>query len=247
METESQLELVEKEFKKELQVNQKALKALLETTFKNFTPELMQKSIYEGLLRGFLFRDFLDKSVYAIKYGEGYSLVTSIDRARKIGMKSNVVGTTEPIYEEKDGEIVACSVTIKRKFNEYIGDFTAKPYFKEYFKEGKTYNGKKTPSMWDKMPRTMIAKVAEMAALRKACPEELSQSYVEEEMQQEVLSGEVLDDKYKSEIAKLKTVEEVKAYHKINAGQGKEFDKAIIEKVKELEVSKGIKELNENL
>jgi hypothetical protein len=29
---------------------------------------------------------------------------------------------------------------------------------------------------------TMIAKVAEMHALRKACPEELAKSYIEEEM-----------------------------------------------------------------
>ncbi len=234
MPKESQLEIVEKEYKKELQGNPKALKALLETTFKGFTSELMQKAIFEGMMRGLTFKDFLEKNVYAIKYGEGYSLVTSIDRARKIGMKSNVVGTNEPVYEENDKGLISCSVTVKRKFDDYIGDFTAKVYFQEYCKPGKVYNGKTTPSMWDKMPRTMIAKVAEMAALRKACPEELSQAYIEEEMQSEVTFADTLDSKVKAEIDAIKTLSELKDYYQGNKGKGKEFDKYVVDKKKEL-------------
>lgn len=161
---------------------------LLETVFKGLSEENMKKAIMEGVIRGFTFKDFLEKNVYAIKYGQGYSLVTSIDNNRKIGMKSGIVGTDAPIYtmtsEKTPGGIPkpeSATITVHKKTGDHIGDFTATVYFDEYYKEGKTWDGKYTPSMWDTKPRTMIAKVAEMHALRKACPEELAQSYVEEE------------------------------------------------------------------
>ena len=61
--------------------------ALLATTFKGLTEPSMKRAIMEGMIRGFQFKDFLEKNVYAIPYGETYSLVTSIDYARKIGTK----------------------------------------------------------------------------------------------------------------------------------------------------------------
>lgn len=158
--------------------------ALLETTFKGLSETSMKKAIMEGVIRGFDFKDFLEKNVYAIPFKEGYSLVTSIDYARKRGMKSGIVGVNAPTYETDPTDpkkVVACSVTVKRKVGEYVGDYTALVYFDEYYKEGK--NG--YPSLWDSKPRTMIAKVAEMHALRKACPEELSQVYTEEEFRDE--------------------------------------------------------------
>lgn len=167
----------------------KVATALLETTFKGLTQENMKKAIMEGVIRGYTFKDFLEKNIYAIKYGDGYSLVTSIDDARKRGMKSNVVGTAAPIYEMSDEKTpagipkpISCTITVKRLVGTTIGEFTAQVYFDEYYKEGKTWNGEYKPSMWDQKPRTMIAKVAEMHALRKACPEELAQAYIEEEL-----------------------------------------------------------------
>lgn len=154
----------------------KVANALLETTFKDFSVENMKKAIMEGVIRGFSFKNFLEKDVYAIKYGDGYSLITSIDYSRKIAMKSNVVGIGRPEYQmSEDGKtIISCSITVKRKVGSTIGEFSAEVYFDEY-------NTKK--NLWITKPRTMIAKVAEMHALRKACPEELSIAYVEEEMQ----------------------------------------------------------------
>lgn len=162
--------------------------ALLETTFKGLSMENMQKAILEGVIRGFTFKDFLEKKVYAIKYGQGYSLVTSIDNNRVIGMRSGIVGTDAPIYtmtEEKTPAGIpkpeSATITVHRKVGDHVGAFTATVYFDEYYKPGSEYNGQYKPSMWDQKPRTMIAKVAEMHALRKACPEELAQAYVEEE------------------------------------------------------------------
>jgi hypothetical protein len=170
----------------------KVANALLENTFKNFTVDNMKKAIMEGVIRGFTFKDFLEKKVYAIKYGDGYSLVTSIDHNRVIGMRSGVVGISAPTFTMTDEKTVSnipkpesCSITVKKKVGSTVGEFTAEVYFDEYYKAGKTYDGKYTPSMWDQKPRTMIAKVAEMHALRKACQEELAQAYVEEEMQKE--------------------------------------------------------------
>jgi hypothetical protein len=145
---------------------------LLTTTFKGLTAPVAKQAMLEGVMRGFTFKDFLEKNIYAVPFSSGYSLITSIDYARKIGMKSGVIGKSAPSYEEKDGKIISCSITIKKLVNEHIGDFTATVYFNEYT------TGR---NQWASKPRTMIAKVAEMHALRMACPEELSQSYVEEE------------------------------------------------------------------
>ena len=156
----------------------KTQKLLLGTTFKGLSLQNMAAAIMEGKIRGFTIQNFLERDVYAIPFGQGYSLVTSIDYARKIGMRSSIVGKTAPVFKEKDGRIISCTVTVKRLIGGVVGDFTATVYFAEYT------TGK---NQWVTKPRTMIAKVAEMHALRMACPEEMSQVYVEEEKEQEVL------------------------------------------------------------
>ena len=101
-------------------------------------------------------------------------------------MRSNIVGKKAPEFEiGEDKKIISCTVTVQRKIDGYVGDFTATVYFDEYYKAGR--NG--YPSLWNSKPRTMISKVAEMHALRMACPEELSQSYIEEEIEAENFEG----------------------------------------------------------
>ncbi|WP_457635819.1 recombinase RecT [Persephonella sp.] len=157
--------------------DRETMQMLLNTTFKGLSEAKAKMAAMEAVMRGFQFKDFLEKNVYAIPFKGEYSLVTSIDYARKVGMRSGVVGVSEPIYEEdENGKIISCTITVKRKFGDYVGDYTAKVYFDE-FNTG--YN------LWKSKPRIMIAKVAEMHALRKACPEELSQHYTEEEFQME--------------------------------------------------------------
>jgi|ERR1035437_1777111 hypothetical protein len=204
METKkSQLQVVEQEYLLEIKANPKALNALLETTFKGFSPDLMQKAIFEGMLRGFKFIDFLQKDVYAIPYGNSYSLVSSIDFARKIAMRSGLAGKSAPTYQEGDNGPVSCTITVKRNANGLIGEYTATVFFNEY------NTGK---NLWIKMPRTMIAKVAEMHALRSAFPEEMAKQYITEEMQKPVeeVQAEENFNQYEAKIKACKSVEEIK-------------------------------------
>ena len=172
MNTNTSIENIRSEVSREL-ANPQTLEILAAMTFKGLKIENVKLAITEGLIRGFTFKDFLEKNVYAIPYGDGYSLVTSIDQARKIGMRSGVVGKSEPTYEMDGQRIIACSVTIKRELpSGKVGEFSSKVYFAEYTT---------SKNQWASKPRTMIAKVAEMHALRMAAPEEMSQLYVEEE------------------------------------------------------------------
>lgn len=151
-------------------------RALLATTFKGLSDGSMRQAIFEGVMRGFKFKDFLERNVYAIPFKDGYSLVTSIDYARKIGMKSGVVGKSAPTFEFDGKKLASCTITIKRRVAQDIGEFTATVFFDEYS------TGR---NLWSSKPRTMIAKVAEMHALRMACPEEMAQTYTEEELDKE--------------------------------------------------------------
>ncbi len=175
MTRESQVAVINAEITREL-ADPAVGRALLATTFKGLNPVSMKQAIMEGMIRGFNFKDFLQKNVYAIPYGQAYSLVTSIDFARKRGMRAGIVGKEAPKYVMDGNKIVSCSVTVKRRVDGYVGEYTAEVYFDEYT------TGK---NLWTTKPRTMIAKVAEMHALRMACPEELSQMYTEEEFHSE--------------------------------------------------------------
>jgi len=222
----STLEIINKEIQKEI-AKPEIVTQLLNTTFKGLTQTSMKQAITEGMMRGFTFKDFLEKNIYAIPFGQGYSLITSIDYARKIGMRNGIVGISEPIYTYSDPEnkiILACKITVKRKMADgYVGEYTAAVDFKEF-------NTNK--NQWLSKPKIMIAKVAEMHALRKACPEELSQAYVEEEKQTPVQTPS--EEKYIKDLVAIKTTEELKTYYLANKGQGKEFDKAVTIKKKEL-------------
>lgn len=205
------------------------LNALVATTFKGLSTQNLRRALMEGMMRGFTFQDFLEKNIYAIPFKDAYSLVTSIDHARKIGQKNGVVGSSDPVYEEKDGKIIKCTITVKKKVKDYVGEFTATVYFDEY------NTGR---SLWVNKPRTMIAKVAEMHALRKACPEELSQSYVEEEYQKEseiIIDADPVTSELRQKIADAKSIKDLKDIYEENKGIGKEFTKLLTDKKKEIQ------------
>lgn len=215
----NKLQTINEEINKELTAD--TSRALLATTFKGLTAVVMKQAIMEGMIRGFEFKDFLEKNVYAIPFKDGYSLITSIDYARKVGMRSGVVGVSAPVYEEKEGKVISCTITVKRKVGETIGEYSSTVFFEEYS------TGR---NLWTTKPRTMIAKVAEMHSLRKACPEELSQAYTEEEVVKESASVGVVEitEDVKLLVEKATTEEELKKVWDKHKGLGKDFAKMVV-------------------
>ena len=57
---------------------------ILIPTFKGLQVASAKQAMLEGMMRGFTFKDFLEKNIYAIPFSSGYSLVTSVDYVRKI-------------------------------------------------------------------------------------------------------------------------------------------------------------------
>lgn len=142
------------------------------------------------------------RQIYAIhrksNNEEKMSIQTSIDGFRVIAERSgDYAGQDEPVFNEVDGKIISCKVTVYRfksaqkyaiptRYAAAVGVV----YWDEYVQLVDEYvNGKKTgvkkpSSMWAKMPHTMLSKVAEAQALRKAYPQDLSGLYTGEEMTQ---------------------------------------------------------------
>lgn len=126
--------------------------------------------------------DPLLKQLYFIKYGNQVSYVTSIDSYRIIAHRTGLfVGVDEPVFEyDKTGKLTHCTVTVYKLIQSERYSFSAKVKFSEY------NTGK---NQWASKPETMIAKVAEAHALRKAFPQDLSGVYTADEMDQATLNS----------------------------------------------------------
>lgn len=122
------------------------------------------------------------------------TIQTGIDGFRVVAERSGkYAGQTKAEFEEKDGEIISCTVGVYRKNAKYPIYATA--YFDEYAQKIKTPQGEQLAVMWAKMKHTMIAKCAEALALRKSFPQDLSGIYTAEEMQQADVQEKVTNEK----------------------------------------------------
>jgi phage recombination protein Bet len=123
--------------------------------------------------------DPLMKQLYFIKYGQGdrakVSYVTSIDGYRIIAHRTGLFsGIDAPKYEkDAQGNVSHCTVSVYRVGSDR--PFSATVKMSEY---------STGQNLWKTMPETMIAKVAEAHALRKAFPQDLSGIYTTDEMDQ---------------------------------------------------------------
>lgn len=111
------------------------------------------------------------------------TIQTSIDGFRVIAERSgDYAGQDEPVFTGEGTKLISCKITIYRfRNNVRYPAAVGVAYWDEYVqvdKEGKPV------SMWKKMPHTMLAKVAEALALRKAYPQDLSGLYTNDEMNQ---------------------------------------------------------------
>lgn len=134
----------------------------------------------------------ITRQIYAIfrnsKEGNNWvkkmTIQTSIDGFRVIAERSgNYGGQSEPTFaEDKNGNLISCKITVFRFRNDvHYPAATAVAYWDEYCQKDKEGNLAK---MWRDMPRTMLSKVAEALALRKAYPQDLSGLYTNDEMLQ---------------------------------------------------------------
>lgn len=124
--------------------------------------------------------DPLTRQIYAIKRAGRMTIQTSIDGFRVIAERSGVyAGQSEPVWDDDEkGFPIKCSVTVFRfstggvRYPAGVGV----AHFKEYYPN--------PMNLQRSMPHTMIAKVAEALALRKAFPQDLSGLYTGDEMNQ---------------------------------------------------------------
>jgi phage recombination protein Bet len=113
---------------------------------------------------------------------ERYVFQTGIDGYRKRAAATGAYAGSDVITEPADAPIPAIArATVWRMLSGQRVAFTASARWSEYVQTSR--EGKPT-AMWAKMPHTMLEKVAEAKALRRAFPDELSGLYAEEEMQQ---------------------------------------------------------------
>jgi phage recombination protein Bet len=137
--------------------------------------------------------DPLARQIYAIhrqqKNAKGewvnkMTIQTSIDGFRVIAERSgDYAGQDEPVFTyDNNNNLLSCKITVYR----FRGDVryaaaVGVAFWAEYCQTTKDGN---PMGLWAKMPHTMLAKVAESLALRKAYPQDLSGLYTSEEMSQ---------------------------------------------------------------
>jgi len=162
--------------------------------------------------------DPLSRQIYCIhrysKMGKKMTIQTSIDGFRVIAERSgNYAGQGEPIFvNDENGKPKIAKVSVFRfapngtRYEASVGV----AFWDEYVQIGK--DGQPM-GLWGKMPHTMLSKVAEALALRKAYPQDLSGLYTGEEMAQADVTN---TDAIKStEIVSEKSADELKAEYKV--------------------------------
>jgi len=136
--------------------------------------------------------DPLLRQLYFVKFGSNVSYITSIDSYRIIAHRTGFfAGVDLPKFDyDKGGKLTHCSITVYKLIESQKFGFSAKIKFSEY----NTGN-----NQWASKPETMLAKVAEAHALRKAFPQDLNGVYTQDEMPERTImdgnTGKVLAKK----------------------------------------------------
>lgn len=118
-----------------------------------------------------------------------YSILTSIDGARILAQRTGRYAPGKKVEYEVDsaGELVSATVNVlvlhepTGAWHETPGTAFYEEYVQNYYDAATgTY---KPTHYWNKMPRHMLAKCAEMIALRRGFPEIFADIYTEDEIQ----------------------------------------------------------------
>lgn len=112
------------------------------------------------------------------KQGRRTVFITTIDALRaKAARTGEYAGNDDPIFDNEENPSKA-TAKVYRRVQGIREEFTASARWSQYCPEPGQ------DQVWRRMPHVMLGKCAEALALRKAFPEELSDLYVREEMDQ---------------------------------------------------------------
>ena len=136
------------------------------------------------------------KQIYFVKRDGKMTIQTGIDGFRSIADRTDAyAGNDEYRFDEGlteyqhiksgRGNPDTATATVYKLVKGVRCEFTATARWDEY------YPGEKQGFMWRKMPYTMLGKVAESQALRRAFPEQLGGIYTDEEMAQADKDGAI--------------------------------------------------------
>lgn len=145
--------------------------------------------------------DPLTKQIYPLKsrkkenrggqwvWVETLNYICGIDGYRAIADRTGeYAGAPKPEFEDTSGDQypLSCSVTVNRIVQGHIVSFVATAWWEEYapYREDRQTGNRVLSAMWAKMPRLMLAKVAEALALRRAFPASYAGVYTKEEFDQ---------------------------------------------------------------
>lgn len=173
--------------------NDDRLKLIRNMTAQGAPDHLFMAMIEIARVRGL---DPLAKQISLINFGGQWQITTTIDGYRALAERTGAYAGSDPAIFTESGEFLAngkavpmtATVTVWKLVHGERRPFSATVYWDEYYGGDKNFT-------WNKMPRTMLAKVAESHALRKAFPTVLSGVYTAEEMDQSgpVVTGEIVD------------------------------------------------------
>ena len=164
------------EISKLIQFNDEQIVLIKSQIAKDCTDSELQLFLYQCKQTGL---NPLTRQIYAIKRAGKMTIQTSIDGFRVIAERSgSYAGQDEPIWEnDEKGFPIKCTVRVYKftpNFEQRYCAGVGVAHFKEYYPN---------PQLLQKtMPHTMIAKVAEALALRKAFPQDLSGLYTGDEI-----------------------------------------------------------------
>lgn len=151
----------------------KDIELIKATVAKNATDEELKLFLYRAQI---LDLDPLKPGqIYFVKYGNSPgTIVIGLDGFRARAAKTKrLAGIKRGIIRDDKGKCIGAWAEV------YRNDWTHPAREEVALAEYNTYK-----AMWAKMPETMIKKVAEVAALRMAFPDELGGMYSDDEMKQ---------------------------------------------------------------
>lgn len=160
------------------------------------------------------------KQIYAIKRGNAMTIQTSIDGYRLVAERTGrYCPGQKPTFEyDKNGKLLSATSYVKKLTKDGTWHIVeAEAAYNEY---AQSFNGKAS-GLWEKMPRTMLAKCAEALAIRKCFPAELSGIYTREEMDQ--ADVEVISDSKRNIEIPVSHIEPVKPIEYITSEQAEEL------------------------